>query len=37
MAQGRRVRRVIRRIDTWSVLKVSVLFCTTFMLVLLIA
>lgn len=26
MAQGRRVRRVIRRIDPWSVLKVSALF-----------
>jgi hypothetical protein len=37
MAQGRRVRRVIRRIDTWSVLKVSSLFFATFMLVLLIA
>ena len=37
MAQGRRVRRVIRRIDTWSVLKVSSFFFFTFMLVLLLA
>lgn len=37
MAQGRRVRRVVRRIDTWSVLKVSGLFSLSFVLVLLIA
>lgn len=37
MAQGRRVRRVIRRIDTWSVLKVSALFFLSLVLVLLIA
>lgn len=37
MAQGRRVRRVVRRIDTWSVLRVSGLFSLSFVLVLLIA
>ena len=37
MAQGRRVRRVVRRIDTWSVLKVSALFFFTFTLVLVLA
>ena len=26
MAQGRRVRRIVRRIDTWSVFRVSALF-----------
>lgn len=37
MAQGRRVRRVVRRIDTWSVLKVAGLFSLSLVLVLLIA
>ena len=37
MPQGRRVRRVIRHIDTWSVLKVAVLFFASFTLVLLLA
>ncbi len=37
MAQGRRVRRVVRKIDTWSVLKVSGLFSVSLVLVLLIA
>ncbi len=37
MAQGRRVRRVVRKIDTWSVLKVSALFFTSLVLVVLIA
>jgi hypothetical protein len=37
MAQGRRVRRVVRKIDTWSVLKVSALFSLSLVLVLLIA
>ena len=37
MAQGRRVRRVIRKIDTWSVLKVSALFFLTFTLVVVLA
>jgi hypothetical protein len=37
MAQGRRVRRVVRRIDPWSVLKVSSLFFGSVVLVLLIA
>ena len=37
MAQGRRVRRVVRRIDTWSVLKVAALFHLSLVLVLLIA
>jgi hypothetical protein len=35
--QGRRVRRVVRKIDTWSVLKVSALFYLSLVLVLLIA
>jgi hypothetical protein len=37
MAQGRRVRRVVRRIDAWSVLKVSALFFLSLVIVLLIA
>ena len=37
MAQGRRVRRVVRKIDTWSVLKVAALFFLSLVLVLLIA
>jgi hypothetical protein len=37
MAQGRRVRRVVRKIDTWSVLKVSSLFFGSVVLVFLIA
>jgi hypothetical protein len=37
MAQGRRVRRVVRKIDTWSVLKVSALFFLSLVLVLLLA
>lgn len=37
MAQGRRIRRVVRKIDTWSVLKVSALFYLSLVLVLLIA
>ena len=37
MPQGRRVRRVVRKIDTWSVLKVSALFFLTFTLVLVLA
>lgn len=37
MAQGRRVRRVVRRIDVVSVLKVSSLLLVTFTLVLLVA
>ena len=37
MAQGRRVRRVVRKIDTWSVLTVSALFYRSLVLVLLIA
>ena len=37
MPQGRRVRRVVRKIDTWSVLKVSALFYLSLVLVLLIA
>lgn len=37
MAQGRRVRRVVRKIDTWSVLKVAALFHLSLLLVLLIA
>jgi hypothetical protein len=37
MAQGRRVRRVVRKIDTWSALKVSGLLSMSFVLVLIIA
>jgi hypothetical protein len=37
VAQGRRVRRVVRKIDTWSVLKVSALFFLTFTLVVVLA
>jgi hypothetical protein len=37
MAQGRRVRRVIRKLDTWSVLKVSVLFYLSLVLVVVLA
>jgi len=37
VAQGRRVRRVVRKIDTWSVLKVSALFFLTFTMVLVLA
>ena len=35
MRRGRRVRRVVRRIDLWSVLKVSLLFCLSVAIVLL--
>src|SRR5438046_307066 len=37
MAQGRRVRRVIRRIDSWSVMKVASLFFSSFVVILLLA
>lgn len=37
MIQGQRVRRVIRRIDTWSVLRVAVLFYLSLMLVIVLA
>ena len=37
MAQGRRVRRVVRKIDTWSVLKVSALFWLSVVLIMLTA
>ena len=37
MTQGRRVRRVIRRVDTWSVLKVSSLFYLSLVVVVLLA
>lgn len=37
MAQGRRVRRVVRRLDTWSVLKVSVLFYLSLVVVVVLA
>jgi transmembrane protein DUF3566 len=36
VARGRRVRRVVRRIDPWSVLKVSVLFFLSLVVVLLV-
>ncbi|HZQ27219.1 MAG TPA: DUF3566 domain-containing protein [Acidimicrobiales bacterium] len=37
MAQGRRVRRVIRRVDTWTVLRFSVLFYLSMLVVVLVA
>lgn len=37
MAQGRRVRRVIRRVDTWTVLRFSVLFYLSVLIVVLVA
>ena len=37
MTQGRRVRRVIRRVDTWSVLKVASLFYLSLVVVVLLA
>lgn len=37
MQQGRRVRRVIRRIEPWTVLRFSVLFYLSIFLVLLVA
>src|SRR4051794_8365089 len=37
MAQGRRVRRVIRRIDSWSVMKVSALFFSSLVVIFLMA
>lgn len=37
MPQGRRVRRVIRRFEPWSVLRLSVLFYLSLFLVLLVA
>ncbi|MGI8794309.1 MAG: DUF3566 domain-containing protein [Acidimicrobiales bacterium] len=37
MIQGQRVRRVIRQVDTWSVLRVSVLFHLSLMLVFVLA
>jgi len=37
MAQGRRVRRVIRRVDTWTVLRFSILFYLSMLIVVLVA
>jgi hypothetical protein len=37
VAQGRRVRRVIRRIDPWTVLRFSVLFYASMLVVFLVA
>ena len=37
MAQGRRVRRVIRRVDTWTVLRFSVLFYLSMLIVVMVA
>ncbi len=37
MAQGRRVRRVIRKVDPWSVLKVASLFYLSFVIVVVLA
>jgi len=37
VAQGRRVRRVIRRVDSWTVLRFSMLFYLSFLLVSLVA
>ncbi|HEX2064396.1 MAG TPA: DUF3566 domain-containing protein, partial [Acidimicrobiales bacterium] len=37
MPQGRRARRVIRRIDVWTVLRFSILFYLSFLMVVLVA
>ena len=37
MAQGRRARRVIRKVDTWTVLRFSVLFYASLLVVVLVA
>ncbi len=37
MPQGRRVRRVVRKLDTWAVLKVSVLFYLSLVVVVVLA
>lgn len=37
MAQGRRVRRVIRKIDPWTILRFSVLFYVSMLVVVLVA
>jgi hypothetical protein len=37
VAQGRRVRRVVRRVDTWTVLRFSVLFYLSMLVVILVA
>jgi hypothetical protein len=37
VAQGRRVRRVIRRVDTWTVLRFSVLFYLSMLVVFVVA
>lgn len=37
MAQGRRVRRVIRRVDPWTILRFSVLFYVSMLVVVLVA
>lgn len=37
MAQGRRARRVIRKVDTWSILRFSVLFYASLLVVVLVA
>lgn len=36
MAKGRRVRRIVRRIDPWTVLKVSLVFCACLLVVVLV-
>ena len=37
MPKGRRARRVIRKVDTWSVLKLSLLFYLALLLTFLVA
>lgn len=37
MAQGRRARRVIRKVDTWTVLRFSLLFYASMLVVVLVA
>lgn len=37
MAKGRRVRRIVRRIDPWTILKVSLVFFLCLLVVLLVA
>lgn len=36
MPQGHRVRRIVRRIDPWTVLKVSLIFCACLLVVVLV-
>jgi hypothetical protein len=35
--QGRRVRRVVRKVDSWTVLRLSFLFCLSMLIIVLVA